>query len=204
MKNLGSCRPIIDIIIVIIIIKPHDCCRHVRDFIDAVFSSGEIILLHFSNGRHPQTLTIILSARFGKQLNIFPAKVSTSTVRLLYACSSQSDSFFCLHVVVVMNDVDQLTKDAQHALRRTMEKYVASCRLILVCTSTSKVIPAIRSRCLAIRVAAPTCEQVLDFISPFSMSASNINFCCKMISGTKWCLLQTDVCCKMSDRKSVV
>lgn len=53
-----------------------------------------------------------------------------------------------------------MTRDAQHGLRRTMEKYVSSCRLILCCNSTSRVIPAIRSRCLAVRVAAPTVEEV--------------------------------------------
>jgi len=62
--------------------------------------------------------------------------------------------------VVILMETDRLTKDAQHALRRTMEKYVGSCRLILCCNSTGKVIPAIRSRCLGVRVAAPSKEEI--------------------------------------------
>ncbi|XP_062503150.1 replication factor C subunit 3-like [Corticium candelabrum] len=62
--------------------------------------------------------------------------------------------------VILLNEVDGLTKDAQHALRRTMEKYMSTCRLILCCNSTSKVLPAVRSRCLGIRVAAPTHEEI--------------------------------------------
>ncbi|KAJ3283855.1 Replication factor C (RF-C) subunit, partial [Blyttiomyces sp. JEL0837] len=58
--------------------------------------------------------------------------------------------------VVVLNEADGLTKDAQHALRRTMEKYMGNLRVILCCNTTSKIIAPIRSRCLLVRVAAPT------------------------------------------------
>lgn len=66
--------------------------------------------------------------------------------------------------IIVLTEVDELTKDAQHALRRTMEKYMATCRIILCVNSTSRVIPAIRSRCLGIRVSAPTVEEIADIL----------------------------------------
>jgi replication factor C subunit 3/5 len=70
--------------------------------------------------------------------------------------------------VVVLMEVDRLSKQAQAALRRTMEKYTGSCRLILYCTNPTKVIEPVRSRCLGVRVAAPT----EDMISSVLMSVT--------------------------------
>ncbi|NXP70500.1 RFC3 factor, partial [Ramphastos sulfuratus] len=67
--------------------------------------------------------------------------------------------------VVLLTEVDKLTKDAQHALRRTMEKYMATCRLILCCNSMSKIIGPIQSRCLAVRVPAPSIEDICQVLS---------------------------------------
>ncbi|KAH6779494.1 ATPase [Perilla frutescens var. hirtella] len=69
--------------------------------------------------------------------------------------------------VLVLNEVDKLSREAQHSLRRTMEKYSSSCRLILCSNSSSKVTEAIRSRCLNMRINAPTegeIVKVLEFI----------------------------------------
>lgn len=64
----------------------------------------------------------------------------------------------------MLTEVDKLTKDAQHALRRTMEKYMATCRLILMANTTSKIISPLRSRCLAIRVPAPSHDDIIKVL----------------------------------------
>ncbi|GKY94130.1 hypothetical protein MPSEU_000379100 [Mayamaea pseudoterrestris] len=61
---------------------------------------------------------------------------------------------------VVLLEVERLSRQAQAALRRTMEKYASSCRLILCSNSQSKVIEPLRSRCLGIRVAAPSVNEI--------------------------------------------
>jgi len=62
--------------------------------------------------------------------------------------------------VVVLNEVDNLSKEAQHALRRTMEKYITTCRIMMTCNNACRVIAPIRSRCLCVRIAAPSAEQI--------------------------------------------
>ncbi|KAF9004054.1 P-loop containing nucleoside triphosphate hydrolase protein [Cyathus striatus] len=67
--------------------------------------------------------------------------------------------------VVVINEADSLSRDAQAALRRTMEKYMSNMRIILCANSTSRLIPPIKSRCLLVRVAAPNPDEMLDVLS---------------------------------------
>ena len=62
--------------------------------------------------------------------------------------------------VVILSEVDRLSKQAQAALRRTMERYASTCRLILICNSASKVMDPVRSRCLGIRIGSPTHDEV--------------------------------------------
>ena len=62
--------------------------------------------------------------------------------------------------VVVINEADGLTRDAQAALRRTMEKYSRNVRLILLANSTANIIAPIRSRTLLVRVPAPSIDDI--------------------------------------------
>lgn len=66
--------------------------------------------------------------------------------------------------VVVINEADHLTRDAQAALRRTMEKYSPNLRLILLGNSMANIIAPIRSRTLLVRVAAPTEVEICEVL----------------------------------------
>ncbi|MBR1369387.1 Replication factor C small subunit [Methanocalculus chunghsingensis] len=62
--------------------------------------------------------------------------------------------------VLFLDEADALTTDAQAALRRTMENYAQSCRFILSCNYSSKIIDPIQSRCAIYRFRPLTAEDV--------------------------------------------
>jgi replication factor C subunit 3/5 len=76
--------------------------------------------------------------------------------------------------VVILNQADQLTHEAQAGLRRTIERYTATTRVILICNSLSKVIGPLRSRCLGMRVPAPDNSDIRDILR-FIGNRENLN-----------------------------
>lgn len=79
--------------------------------------------------------------------------------------SDSKDGLAHRYKCVIINEADSLTRDAQAALRRTMEKYSRNIRLIMICDSMSSIIAPIKSRCLLLRSSAPTNDEVVEILS---------------------------------------
>ena len=62
--------------------------------------------------------------------------------------------------IIILDEADNMTFDAQFALRRIIEKYSEDTRFCLICNFENKIIPAIKSRCANFKFNPIKCDVI--------------------------------------------
>lgn len=76
--------------------------------------------------------------------------------------------------IIILDEADAMTNDAQNALRRIIEKFTENVRFCIICNYLSKIIPALQSRCTRFRFAPLTPEQILPRLE-YVIQQENVN-----------------------------
>ena len=104
-------------------------------------------------------------------LEFCPSDVGNNDKFIISKVIKEASSFAQLDVesqksfkVIVLLEADKMTKEAQSALRRTMEKYSETCRIIMIVNDLSAIIDPIRSRCFSLRIPAPSKNEIKNVL----------------------------------------
>ncbi|KAF7018150.1 hypothetical protein CFC21_031465 [Triticum aestivum] len=140
--------------------------RDIVDTIDRLTDENRLphLLLYGPPGTG-KTSTILAVARkiYGSQYGNMILELNASDERGIGVVRQQIQDFASAHSLsfgakpavklVLLDEADAMTKDAQFALRRVIEKYTRSTRFALICNHVNKIIPALQSRCTRFRFA---------------------------------------------------
>ncbi|XP_063613930.1 replication factor C subunit 5-like, partial [Penaeus indicus] len=118
-----------------------------------------------------KTSTILACARrlySPKEFNSMVLELNASDDRGINVVRDQILSFASTRTIfksgfklIILDEADAMTNDAQNALRRIVEKFTENVRFCLICNYLSKIIPAIQSRCTRFRFGPLSSEQIL-------------------------------------------
>lgn len=128
------------------------------------------MLFHGKSGTG-KTSTILALARelYGKKTTMMIMKLDASDDRGINSVREEIKGFaekISLYnkgiKLIILDEADSMTFDAQFALRRIIEKYSDTTRFCLICNYENKIIPAIKSRCANFRFVPISTECIYN------------------------------------------
>ena len=137
--------------------------QHLKTKVSKYINTGDIphLLLHGKAGTGKTTLAKLLVSNIDcDQMYINASDTnSVDTVRNQIKVFASSVGFKDLKVII-LDECDFLTPNAQAALRNLMETFSRHCRFILTCNYVERIIDPIQSRCQSYQIIPPSKKEV--------------------------------------------
>jgi len=137
--------------------------EHLKTKVSKYISTGDIphLLLHGKAGTGKTTLAKLLVSNIDcDQMYVNASdENNVETVRNKIKMFASSVGFKDLKVII-LDECDFLTPNAQAALRNLMETFSKHCRFILTCNYMERIIDPIQSRCQSFQIIPPSKKEV--------------------------------------------
>jgi len=145
--------------------------KNITEKLESFLEKGNITHMMFSGppGCGKTTAAIAIAYElFGKSWHSNFLELNASDERGIDVVRNKIKNFAKIrpiatnYKIVCLDEADSLTSDAQHALRRTMERYASSTRFILICNYSNRIIEPIQSRCAIFRFKSLSIDDMRD------------------------------------------